>query len=92
MRRVKSAAFAGLLALGLVTPAVWAQQRPDPEKVFAKLDANGDGKLSLEEYIAPAKTEEIKQKRTENFKRLDKDGDGFLTLEEFKAGLGRRRS
>ncbi len=62
-----------------------AKPKRDPAEVFKKLDANGDGKISLDEFKAgpagkkdPAKAEEI-------FKKKDKDGDGFLTLEEFSA-------
>ena len=57
----------------------------DPAEIFKKLDANGDGKVSLEEFKAgpagkkdPAKAEEI-------FKKKDTNGDGFLSLEEFSA-------
>jgi len=67
-----------------------AKPKRDPAEVFKKLDANGDGKVSLEEFKAgpagkkdPAKAEEI-------FKKKDKDGDGFLTLEEFSAPGGKK--
>jgi len=63
-----------------------AKPKKDPAEVFKKLDANNDGKISLDEFKAgpagkkdPAKAEEI-------FKKKDKDNDGFLTLEEFSAG------
>ena len=65
--------------------------KADPAEVFKKLDTNGDGKISLEEWKAgpmgkkdPAKAEEI-------FKKKDKDGDGSLTLEEFSAGGGKKK-
>lgn len=67
-----------------------AKPKRDPAEVFKKLDANGDGKISLDEFKAgpagkkdPAKAEEI-------FKKKDKDGDGFLTLEEFSAHEGKK--
>jgi Ca2+-binding EF-hand superfamily protein len=57
-----------------------------PEERFKKLDTDGDGSISLEEFKAgpagkkdPAKAEEI-------FKKKDKNGDGKLSLEEFSAG------
>ena len=77
---------------GDAKPAAGADAKPkrDPAEVFKKLDANGDGKVSLEEFKAgpagkkdPAKAEEI-------FKKKDKDGDGFLTLEEFSAAGGKK--
>ena len=62
----------------------------DPAEMFKKLDTNGDGKISLDEFKAgplgqkdPAKAEEI-------FKKKDKDGDGFLSLEEFSAEGGKK--
>ena len=64
-----------------------ATKQPDPEAIFKKLDANGDGKLSKEEFLKgkkdPAKAEE-------RFKKLDKDGDGFLSLDEFKAAFHKK--
>ena len=77
---------------GDAKPAAGADAKPkrDPAEVFKKLDTNGDGKVSLEEFKAgpagkkdPAKAEEI-------FKKKDKDGDGFLTLEEFSAAGGKK--
>jgi len=50
--------------------------------IFNKMDANGDAKVTLEEFKAFRHTwnpEEI-------FKQLDTNHDGFLSLNEFKAG------
>ena len=53
-------------------------ERPGPGRLFARLDANKDGQVSLEEVPEP---------RRENFakliKRNDKDGNGTLSLAEF---------
>ena len=56
---------------------------PGPEAMFRKLDTDGNGGLSLDEFKAspiglrdPAKAEEY-------FKFRDKNGDGKLTLDEF---------
>lgn len=49
-----------------------------PNPFFARMDANGDGKVSKEE--AP-------ERLKENFARMDKDGDGFITEAELRASF-----
>jgi Ca2+-binding EF-hand superfamily protein len=48
------------------------------EHIAERLDTNGDGMVSKDEFLAKAKS---------RFARLDKNGDGFLTADE----IGRRR-
>jgi len=60
--------------------------KQDPEKVFAKRDANGDGKLTKEEFSKGAAKDPTKAERAEKaFKAKDKDGNGELSKEEFVA-------
>ena len=61
------------------------RERPNPEVIFKKLDANNDGSISLEEFKAGPRAQKDPAKAEEIFKKIDADGDGKVTLEEFKA-------
>lgn len=65
-----------------------AKKKPDPEKVFAKKDADADGKLSKDEFLKGAKDATRAEKA---FGHKDKDKDGFLSKEEFKAQPGKKK-
>ena len=69
-------------------PDAPAKPKLTPEERFKKMDANGDGALSLEEFLGKAKPE-AKAAKEEDFKKIDKDGNGSLSLEEFVAGATR---
>ncbi|MBL7077093.1 MAG: EF-hand domain-containing protein [Kiritimatiellae bacterium] len=66
-------------------------QEPWAEKVFAKIDTNGDGGHSLAEMIDHLKKEWAKKGKTSGlekeartrFKNRDLDGDGAVSLKEF---------
>lgn len=88
----KLATIATLLALAspfaLAEEKKGKKEKPSPEEAFKKLDTNGDGKLSEEEFVTGKKDAE---KAKAQFKSLDKDSDGSLTLEEFSAPAGGKK-
>jgi Ca2+-binding EF-hand superfamily protein len=53
------------------------------EEVFKKLDKNGDGKVSKDEFQAHPGIKN-KEAAAKAFKSADTDGDGLLTLDEFR--------
>ncbi len=79
------------LALAMAIAVCWTvtsnaegkKPKRDPEARFKKMDKDGNGKLSLEEFVGK-RTGEKKERAEKVFKRKDKDGDGSLTFEEFK--------
>lgn len=88
-----------VVASVLTAGTAWAQEqkksdkpKATPEERFKKLDKDGDGFLSCDEFLAQvAKKPELKEKFEQSFKSKDKDNDGKLTLDEFKAGGGKKK-
>lgn len=60
-------------------------KRPNPEEIFKKLDANADGSVSKDEFLASPRAKQDPAKAEEHFSHVDKDGDGKLSKEEFVA-------
>jgi Ca2+-binding EF-hand superfamily protein len=55
---------------------LFAQSRAISERVFRRLDRDGTGKITLQEWAAP---------QEHLFARLDKDNDGVVTLDELSS-------
>lgn len=62
----------------------------DPAKAFAKLDANSDGSISKEEWMATPQAKKDAAKAEKAFGGKDKDKDGKVTKEEFTA-VGKKK-
>ena len=75
-------ALAGLNSTACAAPSKAA----DPQKTFAKKDANSDGSLTLDEYKSGMKDKQLKN-ADKKFKKSDTSGDGKLSFDEFKAGM-----
>ncbi len=69
-------------------PSGEARQEERPKAgMFRRLDTDGDGALSAEEFFASERLSRVpEEKRQEIFRRLDKDGDGKIQPGEL-AGL-----
>ncbi len=69
----------------LATCPAWAQNA-DPalliREQFAKIDTNGDGEISQEEFLA-YKQEETKKVTAKIFEKLDTDKSGGISEEEY---------
>jgi hypothetical protein len=84
-----SSILVALLASASLALAADAPAKPkkpvDKAAQFAKMDADKDGKVTKDEFLASAKDDAAKAKKADQFAKLDKDKDGSLTLDEFKA-------
>lgn len=85
---VVRAAMAAVVVSAFV-PAAFAQgakKAPDPNKVFSRKDADGDGKITLDEFKAGMKEPQA-EKAGKRFSKLDTNRDGTLSREEFTLGM-----
>lgn len=76
MNRKSPTALPLLAALSLGVLALPLAAETPADQAFARLDANGNGSLSREEFL---------DLRRQMFAALDANGDGFLTREEIEA-------
>jgi len=86
--------FAVVAAIGL--SSAWAEGAPkkerkfDPEKIFQKLDKDGNGQLSVDELAASPRFKGDKAKAEEAVKKMDKNNDKQVSKEEFLAAIKAR--
>lgn len=59
-----------------------AKKKPNPEEMFKRLDKDGNGSVSKEEYMASPGAKKDEAKAAERFGKMDKNGDGSLSKEE----------
>lgn len=79
-----------LFAYSQTVSAQDAQKKPDPEKMFKGLDADKDGKISLDEFKNKKRKKEIPAERLEAmYAKMDANSDGSVTMEEYKEGLAK---
>jgi Ca2+-binding EF-hand superfamily protein len=85
-------ALAASLSCGGEAPAAGKEKkRPEPEQIFKKLDVDGNGSISLEEFKAPPKAKKDEAKAEQVFKKFNADhSDGGINLQEFKDGRAAR--
>lgn len=88
MKKVLLTACAFCFALTVSVSLFAADEKPEKKRdldaAFKKMDADKDGKLSLEEFVGK-RTDEKAEMAKKAFTRKDKNKDGSLSLEEFKA-------
>ena len=71
------------LALTFALPAFAQQGQQNPPHMFIqKLDTSGDGRVSMDEYLAPTR---------KTFARMDRNGDGYIDEAEAKASYDAMR-
>jgi Ca2+-binding EF-hand superfamily protein len=81
----KPAAPAAPAAPGTPDTTAPAKPKKDPAEVFKKLDTNGDGKLSLDEFLAGPQGKKDPDKAKAYFQKIDKDNTGSITLDQWVA-------
>ncbi len=93
----KYSVLVGLLSLLLLvsfsTPSFCAVQdegEKSPEELFKERDADGDGKVTLEELTKGLKGKK-KEAAEKKFKKADKNEDGALDAKEFKKMMGGKK-
>lgn len=63
-------------------PAEGAKKKGNPEEMFKKLDKDGNGSVSKDEFMASPGAKKDEAKAGERFTKMDKNSDGSLSKEE----------
>ena len=87
-KRFLITAAAVALSLPLALNAADENKKKGP---FAVADTDGDGKVSLTEYVAASKGKMDEAAAKAKFAELDKNNDKSLSREEFNAGAGEKK-
>lgn len=90
MKRVFSTVLIVGLLLGVSGLAFAQDEKAPPERSaqgFKAMDANGDGKLTKEEYLDRAR--QLAEKR---WAKLDVNKRGFITVEDLQAARDKRKA
>ena len=64
--------------------------KADPAKAFAKIDANSDGSVTKEEFVASPRGQKDPEKAAKKFTKMDADANGSVSLDEFKASASKQ--
>lgn len=76
-------ALLAITAVGVNAQDAGKKKAPmKPEEMFKKLDKDGNGSVSKEEYLASPGAKKDAAKAEERFGKMDKDKNGSLSLEE----------
>ena len=83
----KTTTLATIVAFTLMGSALCHAQEDKKQKQFAKIDADKNGAISLEEWKAAAKDPSKVEK---NFPKVDADKNGSVSLAEWTAGPAKK--
>jgi Ca2+-binding EF-hand superfamily protein len=89
MRRLVTGIVVCVVVLGVVGSSLAkgdaeGKKKKDPDAAFNKRDANGDGRISVEEFVGKKEGDRA-EKMKAAFQKKDKDNDGFVTKDEMTA-------
>lgn len=88
-KHILTAATAVFLILPLASHAADETKK---KNAFTTADTDGDGKVSLSEYVAAMKGKLDDTAARARFAELDKDKNGSLSRAEFSTGTGAKKS
>lgn len=89
MRLMLTTCVLCLTAMPLSAQEKEPKQDRDPAAAFSRRDADGDGKLTLDEFKTGMKDRGL-ARAEQRFKKIDTDGNGSISLEEFTAAMKAR--